>query len=85
MQQEPDICEPEVCFGQQAWSGLLMECISIPELAGWSRGAARQAAELTKNASRQRTATRLESERFMLYLLRRICEQTVTPQIQFSA
>jgi hypothetical protein len=35
----------------------------------WGRAAVRQAAELTKSVSRQSIATKLESERLMVFLL----------------
>lgn len=56
----------------------LMLCVCISFALCTANGATRQAAELTKNASRQRIATKFESVCFMLSLLRRIHEETVT-------
>jgi hypothetical protein len=44
----------------------------------------RQAAELTKNASRQRTETKLENMRFMLLLNEMVSSGNHTPCGQFS-
>lgn len=45
---------------------------------GWTAGV-KHIAELTVKARRQSIATRLENECLILYLLRRIGSQTITP------
>jgi len=65
-------------LGQHAWPCACMLCISVPLLVCAS-GTTRHAAELTTKASKQRTATKLENACFILYCLRRSCDQLVTP------